>query len=132
MPGASITKRGDDKNVQTREETRANELYVKPMVDILETAEGLTLIADIPGAEKDTLNISVEQGILTLNAPASHAMPGQSIYTEFELAHYYRQFSIPGILDHEKTKADYKNGILTLKIPVSEAAKPRKIEIKSA
>lgn len=132
MPGTSVAKRDDQKNVQTREETRASERYIKPTVDIIETEEGLILIADIPGASKETLDVTVEQGVLTLNAPASHSMPGQSIYSEFEFAHYYRQFSIPELLDHEKAKADFHNGILTLKVPVSEKAKPRKIEIKVA
>ena len=74
-----VIKRDDVKNAQTREDTRASEHYIKPAVDIIETDEGLTLIADIPGALKDTLNVTVEQGIMTINAPASLSMPGQSI-----------------------------------------------------
>jgi len=130
MPDSSVAKRDNEKNLQTREDTRASERYITPAVDIIETDDGLTLIADIPGAAKDTLNVTVEQGIMTINAPASRSMPGQSIYTEFEIAHYYRQFSIPETLNNEKSKADYKNGQLILKVPVSEAAKPRKIKIK--
>jgi len=72
----------------------------------------------------------VEKGILTITAPVSWEMPGNAGYTEFELASYYRQFSIPESLDHVKAKADLANGILTLRIPKAEAAKPRKIEIK--
>ncbi|MDD2582846.1 MAG: Hsp20 family protein, partial [Desulfuromonadaceae bacterium] len=71
------------------------------------------------------------KGILTVSAPVSHSMPGRPIYTEFEYAHYYRQFSIPETLDHEKAKADFSNGVLILKVPVAEATKPRRIEIKA-
>jgi len=131
MADTRVAKRNDEKNVQAREETRADERYIKPAVDIIETDDGLTMIADIPGATKDTMDISVDKGILTLNAPVSHSMPGRSIYTEFEFAHYYRQFSVPETLDHQKAKADFSNGVLTLKVPVAEAAKPRKIEIKA-
>ena len=132
MADTTVAKRDDEKNLQSREETRANERYIKPAVDIFETDDGLTLIADIPGAAKNTLDISVDKGILTLNAPVSVSMPGRSLYTEFEFAHYYRQFSIPEMLDHEKAKAEFSDGVLTLKVPMAEAAKPRKIEVKVA
>lgn len=132
MRDTSVAKRKEDNSIQAREETRASERYITPAVDIIETADGLTLIADIPGAAKDTMDVTVEQGIMTISAPASRSMPGQIIYSEFELAHYYRQFSIPETLDHAKAKAEFNNGLLTLKIPVAEKAKPRKIEIKVA
>jgi HSP20 family protein len=130
MATNSITERNDERNLQSREETRSNEKYVKPAVNIIETEEGLTLTADIPGACRDTLNVNVEKGILTINAPVTWNMPGNTIYSEFELASYYRQFSIPESLDHEKALADLTNGILTLRVPKAEAAKPRRIEIK--
>ena len=132
MSDTSISKREDESSVQTREETRASERYVKPAVNIIETEDGLTLIADIPGATKEALDVTVDKGILTVSAPVSLSMPGRPLYTEFEFAHYYRQFSIPETLDHEKAKAELNNGILSLTIPLAEVAKPRKIEIKAA
>lgn len=129
MAANGITERNEERTMQSREETRSSEKYLKPAVNIIETEEGLTLTADIPGAAKETLNLNVEKGILTISAPVAHAMPGQSAYREFELAPYYRQFSIPETLDHEKTRAELANGILTLRIPKAEVAKPRKIEI---
>lgn len=125
-----LTERKDERNVQTREETRSGEKFIKPAVNIIETEEGLTLTADVPAASRDALEVNVEKGILTISAPVSRTMPGTPIYTEFELASYYRQFSIPESLDHEKAKAELNNGILTLRVPRSEPAKPRKIEIK--
>jgi len=126
----SMTERNDERNVQTREETRSNEKYIRPAVNIIETEEGLVLTADIPGASKDALDVNVEKGILTISAPAQHTMPGTSIYREFELANYYRQFTIPEILDHEKAHADYANGILTLRVPKAEVAKPKRIAVQ--
>ncbi|ANA39450.1 molecular chaperone [Geobacter anodireducens] len=126
----SLTERNDERNVQTREETRSNERYIRPAVNIIEDEEGLVLTADIPGATKETLDVNVEKGILTISAPAQHTVPGTSSYREFELANYYRQFSIPESLDHEKAKADYMNGILTLRIPKAEAAKPKRIAVQ--
>lgn len=130
MTANSLTERNDERNVQAREETRSNEKYIRPAVNIIETEEGLVLTADIPGAAKKTLDVNVEKGILTISAPAQHTMPGASTYREFELANYYRQFSIPESLDHEKAHADYTNGILTLRIPMAEVAKPKRIAVQ--
>lgn len=132
MSDITVARRDDEKSQQIREETRSSERYVKPAVDILETDEGLTLFADIPGATKDTLDINVEKGVLTVSAPVLLNMPGRVIYTEFEFANYYRQFSIPEVLDHEKAKAELTNGVLKLGVPLADAAKPRKIEVKAA
>lgn len=132
MQESSVAKRDNDNSVQALEETRAGERYIKPAVNIIETEDGLTLVADIPGAEKNTLDINVEKGILTLSAPVSRSMSGRSLYTEFEFPHYYRQFSIPETLDNEQAKAEFSNGVLTLKVPLAEAAKPRKIEVKAS
>lgn len=125
-----LTERKDERNVQAREETRSNDKFIKPAVNIIETEEGLVLTADIPGASKEMLDVNIEKGILAISAPVSWVMPGNAGYTEFELASYYRQFSIPESLDHAKAKADLVNGILTLRVPKAEAAMPRKIEIK--
>jgi len=131
MAANSLRERKDERTIQSREETRSNEKYMRPAVNIIETEHGLTLTADIPGAAKESLDINVEKGILTINAPVSRTMPGNATYKEFELAPYYRQFSIPESLNQEKAAADLVNGILTLRIPKTEAAKPRKIEIKA-
>jgi len=130
MAANSMTERNDERNVQSREETRSNEKYIRPAVNIIETEEGLVLTADIPGASKDALDVNVEKGILTVSAPAQHTMPGTSAYREFELANYYRQFTIPESLDHDKSKAEYVNGILTLRVPKAEVAKPKRIAVQ--
>jgi HSP20 family molecular chaperone IbpA len=126
----NLTERNNERNVQSREETRSNDKFIRPAVNIIETEEGLVLTADIPGATKESLDVNVEKGILTISAPAQHTLPGTSLYREFELANYYRQFSIPESLDHEKAVADYANGILTLRIPKAEVAKPKRIEVQ--
>ena len=130
MAANSLTERSDERNVQSREETRSEDKYIRPAVNIIETEEGLILTADIPGATKENLDVNVEKGILTISAPAHHCLPGQSAYREFELANYYRQFSIPESLDHDKSKAEYVNGILTLRVPKAEVAKPKRIAVQ--
>jgi HSP20 family molecular chaperone IbpA len=130
MAPNSLTERNDERNVQTREETRSNERYIRPAVNIVETEEGLFLTADLPGVAKGDIDVNVEKGILTITAPAKSTLMGTPVYNEFQLGNYYRQFTIPESLDHEKAKADFVNGILTLRIPKAEIAKPRRIEVQ--
>ena len=130
MAANSLTERNDERDVQAREEKRSNERYIRPAVNIIEDDEGLVLTADIPGASKDALDVNVEKGILTDSAPTKHSVPGTSAYREFELASYYRQFTIPESLDHEKARAEYANGILTLRVPKAEIAKPKRIAVQ--
>jgi len=131
MAANSLTERNDERNIQPGEETRSNEKYIRPAVNILETEEALVLTADMPGATKESLEVNFEKGILTISAQVSHTMPGQTDYTEFELGNYYRQFTIPESLTHEKARADFKNGILTLRVPKAESAKPKRIEVRA-
>lgn len=120
---------GGERNVRPHEETRAAEKYLKPAVNIIEVEDSLVLNADMPGAAKESLDINVEKGILTINAGVANEMPGRPVYTEFELAPYYRQFQVPESLNNEKARAEYANGVLTLRLAKPEAAKPRKIAV---
>ncbi|GAB4300912.1 MAG: Hsp20/alpha crystallin family protein [Desulfuromonadia bacterium] len=114
-----------------REETRSPEVYGKPPVTIIENDEGILLAADLPGANKEGISLHVEKGILTIEARTDFAMPGKEVYSEFRLTPYFRQFSIPDTLDHEKGSADFTNGLLCLTLPKAAAAKPRKIQVSA-
>ena len=112
----------------SRETTRTRERYISPAVDIYETEEGLTLIADVPGLSEKSLNISIEQGILTIEGEAATGA-GNFQYREFVMGGYWRQFQLSETLDAEKARAEVKHGVLTLHLPKAEAAKPKRIAI---
>ena len=115
----------------TKEETRNFEHYQTPAIDIYETDEGLTLIADVPGLAKDDLEINFDQGVLTLEGKAGSAPSGEKLFREFSVTGYYRQFRIPESIDPDKTSAELKDGVLTLQLHKAEAAKPKRIEVKT-
>lgn len=115
----------------SREETRNPASYIRPAVDIFETEEGLQLLADLPGVEKEGLNIDIDKGILTIQGKSAYSRRGQDLLREFDLISYYRQFQLPDVIDAEKVAAELKDGVLTLRLPKAEAAKPRRIEITS-
>lgn len=102
---------------------------LRPAVDIFETDEGLTLVADLPGVTKDELNVDIDQGLLTIKTNAKTLFAGESIRREFIHGRFFRQFQISDEVDEGKVSAEMKNGVLTLHMPKVEAARPRRIEI---
>jgi HSP20 family protein len=114
-----------------RELTRARERHVAPPVDIYEASDGLMLIADLPGVSKEGLEVRVDDGILTISGRPEHvAPPGDPVYREYELANFFRQFEIGDDIDRDRIGAELKHGVLTLKLPKAEKAKPKQIEVK--
>jgi HSP20 family molecular chaperone IbpA len=102
-------------------------------VDIFENENAITLLADMPGVAPDDVNIDVRENTLTL---AGEIKPFENadesdILIEYDIGQYYRQFTLPELVDQDKIDAQLKDGVLTLVLPKAEAAKPKKIEIKS-
>jgi HSP20 family molecular chaperone IbpA len=114
------------------EETRADERYITPPVDIFETKDGLTVVADVPGVDQKGLDVRVAEGILTIQARTAHVAPGVPLAREFQLLHFYRQFELPEEVDPERIVAELKHGVLTLRLPKKEKAKPRRIDVSVA
>ena len=113
-----------------QEGTRAQEQYVRPPVDIYEDKDGLVVVADLPGVSKDGLNIEVNDNILTIQARAKHSLPVEPVYREYELANFFRQFQLSDQVDVAKITADLKHGVLTLRLPKAEQAKPKQIRVQ--
>ena len=129
MTAQEMVKRQETAPAQ-REETRTVGRVLTPAVDIFESNETLTLLADMPGVDKDGLDINLEKGVLTINGEVKLESRGKVVLREFSPSNYYRQFKLSEHIDAEKTSAELKNGILTLQIPKAESAKPKKIEIR--
>lgn len=117
-----------DQAVMSREATRSGRRYAAPPVDIIETEDGLTLMADVPGLDDQHLEISVDQGVLTIEGKAPFGS-GDLLWREYAMDGYWRQFQLPDTYDAAKAKAEVRHGVLTLHLPKAEAAKPRKIAI---
>lgn len=132
MAEKTVATRAQPTTSQTREETRSQERYVTPPVDIYETADGLVVKADLPGVAKENLDVRVENNLLTLRGKSGHVTPGEPIYREYELVHFFRQFELNERVDQGKISADLKHGVLTLTLPKAEEAKPRRIDVKIA
>ncbi len=122
---ATATATGE-KSLATREETR----YLVPPVDIFETNDALTVVVDLPGVNKDNVDVRVEENILTIKGNADYEPPANPLPGEFNLQGYYRQFQLSDEVDQSRISAESKNGVLTIILPKAEKSKPRQIKVK--
>ena len=123
----------DNRN-QVAERAQRPEPTLLPPVDIVEDGGGITLTADLPGVDRSDLSIGIDGRTLTLEAPLrlGEANSLVSVYAEVRANRYRRSFELSSELDTTKVEASLKDGVLTLRLPRLEQAKPRRIEVKVA
>jgi HSP20 family protein len=102
-----------------------------PRCDIRETEEALIVVADVPGVDRESVEITLDRGVLTLRAArAAEAHEGfQPLLIEYEPGSYERSFTLPDAIDQERVAATVANGVLTLTLPKAKSARPRRIEV---
>jgi HSP20 family protein len=103
---------------------------VAPPVDVYENGDELLLVADVPGATHDGIDVQLDKGQLTIHAKRSEETTGTPVAAEFRPRDYYRVFSVPQGIDAAKIDAQLTAGVLHLRLPKSESLKPRRIEVK--
>ena len=136
MSNATLPVPTDQNRAVTRQEqgkqevTRQQEQWMAPPVDIYETADGLMVVADLPGVAKENLNIEVKNDLLTIQAKPNVSNSGSPVYQEFQLGNLYRQFRLTDAVNTARIEAELKYGVLMLRLPKAEEAKPRKIEVQ--
>jgi HSP20 family protein len=100
--------------------------------DIYETDGALNVVLEMPGVEKNSVDIRVEDGVLKIDGRLdfSKYQGLQPLYTEYNVGHYSRSFRLPSRIDQNKIAAELKDGVLSLALPKVEEAKPRTIQVK--
>jgi HSP20 family protein len=115
----------------TADSTRDVPSYI-PAVDIYESAEALTLVADMPGVGPENLVIDVHDDLLTIRGTVTpEGDKERMLLQEYGVGDYFREFTLGRTIDQSKIEAGMKNGVLTLTLPKAEAIKPRKITVKT-
>ncbi|MGA7875582.1 MAG: Hsp20/alpha crystallin family protein [Desulfoferrobacter sp.] len=123
----------EKQELQTKSESTRNVPIFIPAVDIYESENELTLLADMPGVPIDNVDIDLNDDQLTIKGTAAaEEQGGTALLREYSVGDYYRQFTVSSAIDREKIKASMKDGVLKLVLPKAEAAKPRKIEVKTS
>lgn len=115
------------------ERMRDRPVYVPP-TDIYETKDAIVLLAEMPGVASDGIDITLERQVLTIRgrgAAETHAGYRQ-VYAEYSEGDYERSFTLSTAIDQDRIEASQKDGVLRLVLPKAEAAKPRKIALRTA
>ena len=102
-----------------------------PVTDIFETPEALKVILEMPGVDKDGVEVRVENDVLTIDGQVdfSKYQGLTPVYTEYNVGNYARSFQLSSKIDQERITADLQDGVITLILPMAEKAKPRKIKV---
>jgi len=105
---------------------------IVPAVDVFEDEHGITLKADLPGVSRENLNVRVEADQLTIEGQVTLGASAklEPVYAEIRMAQYRRTFALSRDLDTGKIDAGIRNGVLTLRIPKAEQARPRRIAVQ--
>jgi HSP20 family protein len=104
-----------------------------PAVDIFDQDDDLIFRAEVPGVQREALDVKVEDNTLILSGErVRDEEQGQAYRSERRYGSFVRSFLLPKTVDPSRISAAYENGILEVRIPRAEAAKPRQIEIKVA
>ena len=120
------------RELERKEESTVPTRVYLPTADIYETQDALSVILEMPGVEKGNVEVSVEDGVLKVEGRLdfSKYQGLQPLYTEYNVGHYSRSFSLSRKIDQSKIAAELKDGILSLVLPKVEEAKPRTIQVK--
>jgi HSP20 family protein len=105
--------------------------YLQPAVDIVEDSRGITLRADLPGVDREGLSVQVEGDTLFIEGASNLTLPqgAKPVYAEQRSLAFRRRFTLSGDLDTGAIEANLANGVLTVRIPKTPAAQPRRIEV---
>lgn len=114
------------------EATRPGRTFA-PAVDIFETDEAITVLADMPGVRADGLTVDLRENVLTIDGRIAdvEGTKEQILLREYETGDFRREFRVTNLIDQERIDATLTDGVLRLTLPKAEAARPRKIEVRS-
>jgi HSP20 family protein len=116
---------------QKEESTIPARLFLPP-ADIYETQDALTVVLEMPGVEKNNVQIRIEDDVLNVEGQLDLSKYNAllPLYTEYNIGHYSRSFQLSSKIDQSKIGAELKDGVLSLTLPKVEEAKPRTIQVK--
>ena len=122
----------------TRQQTESqapstvNQYTFTPKVDIWEAEAAYNLEVEMPGVDKNGVDVKLEEGVLSIlgRVEPEDTKGFERVYSEYESGNYERQFQVSEVIDEQKIKASIKNGVLQLELPKRESAKPKRIEVK--
>ena len=135
-----MAKKDQPMEVQKQEEALADEMErirsrrsFIPKADIFETEKDIIVLADVPGANEKTVDVTLEKNVLSINAYIEPAIPSgfDIAYAEYEEGDYQRSFRLSDEIDRDKIEATVSDGVLRLRLPKLQEAATKKIAVKT-
>ena len=119
------------REIEKKQESTIPARSFVPTADIFEAEPALTIVLEMPGVDRGNVDINVEANVLTIEGRVDFGKYEgmQPVYTEYNIGHYRRSFSLSNTIDQSRITAEMTDGVLTLTLPKAEEAKPRKIAI---
>ena len=103
----------------------------QPAVDVCDRGADVTIVADVPGARADGIDVSFDDGVLTVHADVPpRSLPGNPLVREYGVGDYRRAFRLGEGFDASQITAECRAGVLTIRVPRLAAVRPRKIEVR--
>ncbi|MGA9013292.1 MAG: Hsp20/alpha crystallin family protein [Acetobacteraceae bacterium] len=121
----------DKKELVSKDEKTVPGRYFVPFADIYETDQALCVVMEMPGVERKDVNVALENGVLRVDGRIDFAKYEgmEPVYTEYNVGHYTRSFTLSDKIDQEGISAQLDDGVLTLTLPKAKEAQPRRISI---
>ena|ERR1700761_6599662 len=131
MSGAQELAVREKQELAKKDEKTIPGRYYVPAADIFETEDALTLMLEMPGVEKKDVNIALEDDVLRVEGQIdfSKYKGMEPVYTEYNVGHYARGFSLSGKINREGITAQLEDGVLTVTLPKAKEAMPRRIAV---
>ena len=131
MPSTNELAVRDKKELVTKEEKTVPGRYYVPYADIYETDDALCVVMEMPGVEKKDLNVALENAVLRVDGQVNFSKYEglEPLYTEYNVGHYARSFTLSNKVDQERISAQLDDGVLTLTLPKAKEVQPRRISI---
>ena len=119
------------REVEKKQETTVPARVYVPVTDIFETDAALMLALEMPGVDREKVNVELESGVLTIQGEVNFAKYEglYPVYTEYNVGNYARSFELSSDIDQDRISAEFKDGVVMLTLPKAEKAKPRKIKV---
>jgi HSP20 family molecular chaperone IbpA len=121
----------EKREVERQQEATVPARAFLPPTDIFESDDVLTIVMEMPGVDREDVDVNVENGVLRVEGRLDFSKYEgmQPVYTEYNIGHYRRSFSLSSKVDQDRISAQMQDGVLTLLLPKAEEAKPRRISV---
>jgi HSP20 family protein len=119
------------REVEKKQESTVPARTYVPVTDIFETDAALMLALEMPGVDREKVNVELESGVLTIEGQINFAKYEglYPVYTEYNIGNYARSFQLSSDIDQDRISAAFEDGVVMLTLPKAARAQPRKIKV---